>query len=857
MSERETAREAVRLELAPYSYAAVRTLERELGIAEPVAVVLARRGFTTPAEARAFLAAEESHDAGELEGIGDAVAAIRAALERDRRITVHGDYDVDGVTSTAILVATLRGLGAACDWVIPDRSADGYGVTMATIDGLAQRGTELLVTVDCGIGSVAEVAAARERGIEVVVTDHHQPGESLPDCPIVHPVVGGYPCPDLCAAGVAYKLACELEGVDRAERHLDLVALATVADMVPLLGENRTLVRRGLEAARLARRPGLRALMAAAGVLPERLEASDLGFRLAPRINAAGRLYRADAGVELMLTDDDGRAQRIAHELDRANVERRETEAEVLADAERHRRELPPELADAPAIVLWGDGWHPGVVGICASRMVERHGKPAVLIAVGPDGRGKGSGRSIPGFDLLAGLNECAPHLARFGGHRAAAGLEIDAGRLDAFRDAFLRHAAERLDREALVPRERVDAIVGGESLGYEVAEQLARLGPFGKANPEVRLLVPAARVVDVRPMGEEERHARFSLTSGASRAAGVAFGVRGSLAGLAESGPLDACLRLELNEWNGAVEPRVVLGATFAPAARAPGERWECPADEFCTRFDRALEDDDAAAVSALPSTGRRERVDRSAGSGVAAVASLASSGEPVLAVAADALWRRALVESLANPGRFGGGAHAIVASRGSTATGVTDAAAVAAAGGVVLCDWEALGAAPQLAAWFAHVVVVDPAPSPRLERLAEAGEGFLHTLAEARDPALSRRALELSYPSRESLAEAWRALGAAGAGPHALRVWRPALGGAAGRSPEAAARALRVLEEVGVVRTVRSGPDRVLEVVSSVRGELSQSASFVSYRKAYEESLGFLSRSEAQSSSPSEMAA
>jgi single-stranded-DNA-specific exonuclease len=856
VSGRETTRDSVRLELAPYSYAAVRALEQELGVAEPVAVVLARRGLTTPAAAREFLAASEHHDPRELDGIDEAVAAIRAALERDARITVHGDYDVDGVTSTAILVGTLRGLGAACDWVIPDRSADGYGVTMATIDGLAQGGTELLITVDCGIGSVAEVAAARERGIEVVVTDHHQPGVSLPDCPIVHPVVGGYPCPDLCAAGVAYKLACELEGVDRAARHLDLVALATVADMVPLLGENRTLVRRGLEAARLARRPGLRALMAAAGVLPERLEASDLGFRLAPRINAAGRLYRADAGVELMLTDEDDRAQRIAHELDRANVERRETEAEVLADAERRRRELPPELADAPAIVLWGDGWHPGVVGICASRMVERHGRPAVLIALGADGRGKGSGRSIPGFDLLAGLNECAPHLERFGGHRAAAGLEIDAGRLDAFRDSLLRHAAERLDSEALVPRERVDAIVGGESLGYEVAEQLARLGPFGKGNPDVRLLVPAARVVDVRPMGEEERHARFSLTSGASRAAGVAFGVRGSLAALAESGPLDACLRLELNEWNGAVEPRVVLGATFAPAARVPGERWDCPADEYCVRFDRALEAE-AAAVSTLPTTGRRVRVDRSAGSGVAAVASLASSGEPVLAVAADALWRRALVESMANPGRFGGGAHAIVASRGSMATGVTDAAAVAAAGGVVLCDWEALGAAPQLATWFTHVVVVDPAPSSRLERLAETGEGFLHTLAEARDPALSRRALELSYPSRDSLVEAWRALGAAGPGPHALRVWRPALGGGAGRSPEAAARGLRVLEEVGVVRTARSGPDRVLEVVSSVRGELSQSASFATYQKAYEESLGFLSRSEAQSSSPSEMAA
>lgn len=847
---------AVRLELEPFSYADVRALCAELGLAEPVAVALVRRGYRTPALARAFLAADEAHAAGELRGIADAVAIIRGALERGASITVHGDYDVDGVTSTAILVATLRDLGGRCDWLIPDRTADGYGLTMATVEVLERRGTELLVTVDCGITSVAEVAAARERGIEVVVTDHHQPGEELPACPIVHPLVGGYPCPDLCAAGVAYKLACELEGVERAARHLDLVALATVADMVPLLGENRSLVRRGLEVARRVRRPGLRALAAVAGVLPERLDAQDFGYRLAPRINAAGRLYRADAGVELMLTDDPARAVAIARELDRANLDRREAEAEVLADAERRRRELPARLADAPALVLWGKGWHPGVVGICASRMVERHGKPTVLIALDEDGRGKGSGRAIPAFDLLAGLRACAPHLERHGGHRAAAGLEIAAGELDAFRDAFVRHAAERLDPGALLRRERVDAIVGGESLGHEVAEQLARLGPFGKDNPEIRLLVPAARVLDVRPMGEGGRHARFSLASGPSRAAGVAFGVKDSLAGLAEAEPVDVSLGLELNEWNGAVEPRVVLGEVLEPATRAPSDRWECPTDEFCARFDRAL-DTGSGEVARIPQPGTRERVERGAGSGVAAVASLASSGEPVLVIAADALWRRGLVERLANPGRFGGGALAILAGRGSLDAGLADAATVASGGGVALADWEALASAPQVPGWFRHVVVIDPAPAATLERLAAEGDGYLHVLAEARDTTLARRALELAYPSRASLAEVWRALRAMTVEPIALRDWRPALCGAAVRSPESAARALRVLAEVGVVRSARTGPDRVLEVVSSVRGELDDAASFAEYRNAYEESQRYLSRSEARSSSPSEMAA
>ena len=303
--------------LAPYSYAEAAMLARELDLAEPVAVALVRRGFRTVEAARAFLAADESHDPSEFDGIGDAVAAIRGAIERNERITVHGDYDVDGVTATTILVSALREAGADCDWLIPARVEDGYGVTMATVDRLAERGTGLLITVDCGITSAAEVTAARSRGIEAVVTDHHQPGDELPDCPVVHPAVSGYPCPDLCAAGVAHKLAAALLGVERAERDLDLVALATVADMVPLTGENRSLVRRGLEQARRAARPGLRALMAAAHVAPERLDETDLSFRLAPRINAAGRLYRADAAVELFLTDDEDRAPLNAAEIDR------------------------------------------------------------------------------------------------------------------------------------------------------------------------------------------------------------------------------------------------------------------------------------------------------------------------------------------------------------------------------------------------------------------------------------------------------------------------------------------------------------------------------------------------------------
>src|SRR5262245_12820042 len=424
---------APKFTLAPYDFAEARALERELGLAEPVAVALVRRGHRTPAEARAFLDASEEHDPFAFDAMEEVVERVRAAITSGRRITIHGDYDVDGTMATGICVCALRGLGADVDWFIPSRLEDGYGLTLGSVEQLRARGTDLLITVDCGIGSAEEVAAARERGIEVIVTDHHQPPDLLPRCPILHPAVSGYPFPDLCAAGVAHKLSTALGGPETGEADLDVVALATVADLVPLRGENRSLVRRGLEVARRGLRPGFRALCAAAGLDLAQLDETDLAFRLGPRINAAGRLYRADAAVELMLTSDEGRSEAIASDLDRANRERRDAEAEVLESAEQARRDLPPELADAPALVLAGGGWHPGVIGIVASRLAERHCVPTVLIGLDSTGGGRGSGRSARGFDLLGGLRACDEHLLRYGGHRAAAGLEIERPGIDDF----------------------------------------------------------------------------------------------------------------------------------------------------------------------------------------------------------------------------------------------------------------------------------------------------------------------------------------------------------------------------------------------------------------------------------------
>jgi single-stranded-DNA-specific exonuclease len=848
--------------IQPCSYREVRELSAELGVSEPIAMMLVRRGYRTATAARAFIDASETHDPFDFAAMEEVVEGLLAAAGAGLRITVHGDYDVDGVCSTAILVAALREVGADCDWYIPDRMGDGYGLSAATVRRLADRGTRLLLTADCGIGCADEVALARELGVEVIVTDHHEPGERLPDCPILHPRVSGYPFEELCATGVAHKLASALReraGIDAADGRsdLDLVALATVADLVPLRGENRALVREGLAEARRGGRLGLRALVAAAGCEIERLDEGDCAFRLAPRINAAGRLYRADAGVELMLTSDADRAEAIAEELNRANSERRFAEREALAGAQSALTALPDEVREAPAVVIAGEGWHPGVVGIVASRMVELHWRPAIVIGLGEDGRGRGSGRSIPGFDLLAGLEACGGLLERFGGHRAAAGLEIRAENVEAFRAAFAEHAASVLEPADLVRSQAVDAIVGGESLGLPTAEELELLAPFGKGNPEPRLLVPAARVQDVRPMGEEGRHARFSLQSGARRALGVAFGVNGALDRAAAGGPLDVAVKLELNHWNGSVEPRVVLSELYehAPVAGdAPSANGEpaCstaaePA-EWWRGFDAEMEADLAAPPPRPAGPSARAVVDRLGDSPVACIAGLLSTGASVLAICADVARRRGLAESAADPSRFGGGEAVLACGRCAVDPMAARLGALTASGrGLALADWGALELAPDLAEPFEHVVVVDPPPFPELESLAGRGEGYLHLAWGRPELELALRVHDAQWPLRPVLAAGFRALREAGSdagGQVAGEELVLALAGGARRphSGRIAARNARVLTELGLVEWDRTGTTPGLGVVSSVAKDLERSGSFRAYRARHEEGKRFL---------------
>jgi single-stranded-DNA-specific exonuclease len=865
----------------PYSYAEARALSEELGVSEPVAVTLVRRGYRTPEQARSFLTADESHPPSAFEGIDQVVEQVRTAIAAGRRITVHGDFDVDGVCATAVMVRTLRELGADCDWFIPNRLEDGYGLSAGNVRRLAERGTQFLLTVDCGITCVEEVALARELGVEVVVTDHHQPKDELPECLILHPQVSGYPFESLCGTAVAWKLSCALEGTgeglggqqrggsgeslprssEDAQVDLDLVALATVADVVPLVGENRALVRKGLAEVRRAKRPGIRALLETSKCDPERLDESDLGFRLAPRINAAGRLYRADAGVELFLTEDEERAKAIAEELSRANSERRSTEREVDAAAEGARRELPEHLRQAHGLVLAGEGWHPGVAGIVASRLVERHCRPVVVISLGENGEGKGSGRSISGFDLLAALEACAEHLEGFGGHRAAAGLTIRAENVAAFQEAFAAHANEVLAPEDLWRTERVDAMVGGVGLGLELAEELKQLAPFGMGNPGVRLLVPSARVTDVRAMGEG-KHARFSLHSGSHRALGVAFG-RSSL-GVEDEDLLDAAVRLEVNHWNGSVEPRVVLRELYP--LEEPEENGEeqalphacrCEEDEWWRRFETELSADlNRESAKNLVEQGKsRTREQRQVVKGGApvtvAIAELVSSGAGVLAVCADASRRAGLGNGATGLARFNGGAALIACHRCSD----EEIARLGgkAESGLALTDYAALERTPELATAFEHVVLVDPPRDAGDEMrtglpCSNGKAGFLHLLWTDAEVEFAAKVLTEQWPSRDTVATAFRALREQGEwGGEKLRN---TLAGA-GRyplCPEACARRFRVLSELGLLQGSPASGAGTVRAVSSERTDLQRSAAFRAYSERLSEAQQYLARPKPQ---------
>jgi len=796
----------VRIELPRYDIEAALGLERSLGVSHAMAQVLVRRGLSDPGRAAAFLACDEEHPPEAFAGIQAAVESIRARIDSGQPIVVHGDYDVDGVCATAIMVRALRALGARVSWFIPDRSADGYGLARPTVERLARSGAALIVAVDCGITAVEEVAAARRLGVDVVVCDHHAPrsGGGLPACPIVHPALGGYPCPDLCGAAVAHKLAQAL-GSPTASEDLELVALATVCDLVALVGENRRLVRAGLAQLATTAKPGLRALIAVAGCDPMALDAGALGFGLGPRLNACGRMARADAGVELLLCEDPVRARAIAAELDALNAQRRAVEQRTLWEAEAQLRELGPRRG----YVLAGEGWHPGVIGIVASRIVERHHRPTVLVALDGE-RGRGSARGVPGFHLLHALDACAAHLTRHGGHRAAAGMELQAGAVDAFRQAFERHCELALTDELLAVVERADAVVSGTELGLELAEELRALEPCGAGNPAPRLLVCGARFDGIRTMGDG-RHARFTVMSGGVRASAVAFGCDGRVTD-DPSAPQDATFRLERDSWAGAVAPRLVLrrARRTLPAPITVLERCE---DYLCS----ALSELDAP-LPELASPGGPARqgqpprwrsvLDRRGHSPLSALADAVAGGGDVLAVCCDVERRLPGLRDLT--------------------------------GGFALASHWLLERDRRLPDAFPAIVALDPPGSP--EALARLREGSGVLLLAWGEPELrfAQKMHELEYGLRSTLVALYRALrdrGRAG-GEELERLLR---GDPPGRPARLAGRAIRVLVELGLVTCERERP--ALAIAGRSPTSLERSPAYRAYARRHEEGRRFLS--------------
>jgi single-stranded-DNA-specific exonuclease len=550
--------------LRPCPRRELEALAQALQLRETTASVLVRRGYADPELARAFLDRRRiSHDPLFLGDMAAACETVQAAISAGRRICVHGDYDVDGICATALTLAALRKLGANADWHLPSRFEEGFGVSEGTLTRLAEEGYGLVLTVDCGITAVDEVAHARALGLDVVVTDHHRLGDSLPDCPVVAPQPSDYPFKGLCGTGVAYKLLQALTGDDESlEEHLDLVALATVADVVPLVDENRGLVAAGLRRLERSATPGLAALMRVAGVDPATVDSGAIGFRLAPRINAAGRLGHPRAALELLLTDDARAARKLADELERVNRDRQAVEERILHEATGQIASWPEVWRRRRGYVLVGEDWHQGVIGIVASRLVERFHRPVVLIAGGDD-EWKGSGRSIPAFDLHNGLASCSGDLIRFGGHRAAAGLTIRPDRVEAFAEGFASAAAAVLDDADLRPVVSIDAIVRGDELTLELAEELERLAPFGLGNPAVTLLAPACTLSELGTVGGG-KHLRLAVTADGVRSGAIAFGQASLLDTLRAQSGHDVAFRLTENRWNGTVAPQLIVKRFF-----------------------------------------------------------------------------------------------------------------------------------------------------------------------------------------------------------------------------------------------------------------------------------------------------
>jgi single-stranded-DNA-specific exonuclease len=550
-----------------------RDLARDLDAPLPAAHALVNRGLSTPELARRFLEPSLDHlnDPLRLKGLDRAVDRIRSAVERDEGILIHGDYDVDGVTSTFMLHSALGMLGARrVGYRIPHRTRDGYGLSNESVTHAKSGGYSLIVTVDCGIGAIEPVARAAEAGIDVIVTDHHEPSERLPDAAaVINPRVPGceYPFKFLAGVGVAFKLVESLlEGRvprERAHEFLDVVALGTIADVVPLIGENRVLARLGLDRLNRSPRPGLRALIDVVGLAGRTIGGGHVAFALAPRLNAAGRVGDAEQGVRLLLARQPEEARALAESLEENNALRRRYDEDALEEAaQRVADEL--DWPTCASIVLWSDRWHPGVIGIVAARLVERFRRPTLLVAMDGD-RGRGSGRSLSGVDLNEVLGECSPLLESFGGHALAAGCTVWREHLPGLRERFERAVLSRATTESFRPRVSVDADLRLAECDRKLIEWLGRMAPHGLENSEP-VFRASDLMVDRAGVVGDGRHLRLRVRDAGGSLDAIGFGMADRFTEVAEAGRCDLLFVPTLNEWMGESRVQLKLKGVRAP---------------------------------------------------------------------------------------------------------------------------------------------------------------------------------------------------------------------------------------------------------------------------------------------------
>ena len=538
---------------------------KELEQPRIVATLLVNRGIKTVEDARSFLyaALRDFHDPFLLSGMEEAVKRIVKAIKNGEKITIFGDYDADGVSSTTILMLALQTLGAErVSWYIPNRFTEGYGPNEQAFRTIKDQGTSLLITVDCGISAIKEAQLAKELGMDYIVTDHHEPGPVLPEAlAILHPKKPGetYPFSELAGAGVAMKLAHALLG-ELPEELIGIAAIGTVADLVPLHDENRLIAMKGIQALKKSTRPGIMALCQKAGIQPDTFNEDSIGFGLAPRINAVGRLESADPAVELLLTESKEEADLIADEIDLLNKERQSIVKEMAQEAiEEVEKNYP--LESNPVLIIAREGWNTGVVGIVASKLVEKYYRPTIVLSIDREkGTAKGSARSIPGFDLFHNLSLNRELLPHFGGHPMAAGMTLKMEDVEELRKRLIEQANQILTEEDFQPVTEIDGVISIDEISLTLIEQMAQLAPYGMQNPKPKILIENACVASSRKIGADKTHLKLHLEQNGGELDSIGFGLGEIMDHLSSEAKVSVIGELAINEWNNIKKPQLFL---------------------------------------------------------------------------------------------------------------------------------------------------------------------------------------------------------------------------------------------------------------------------------------------------------